>query len=203
MGPGAYGPQKWPDFFAALYVRYGSPDGSIKPPWGRSGLTLPQIEDVFVRCFCQIFMLVPRKCSNSYLLCVVHPCSLFGVLESWMIVNHSHVYTFDVIRVLLINSIMSIFIIFTPVKRHNSTFLSTLPPPQKETPLVLSKFANEKARSFFFFFGGGSVYTSTSVISVKNTLHSRDKSLRFNFLFSNNVQPVKQHELCEISGSFE
>ena len=34
LGRGAYGPQKYTDFFAALYVRYGPPDVSIKHPWG-------------------------------------------------------------------------------------------------------------------------------------------------------------------------
>ncbi len=41
MGPPAYGPQKCTDFFGALNVRYGPPDVSIEPPFGRSGPTFP------------------------------------------------------------------------------------------------------------------------------------------------------------------
>ena len=33
MGPGAYGPKKLPNFFAALYVRYGPPDVSRQIIW--------------------------------------------------------------------------------------------------------------------------------------------------------------------------
>ncbi len=39
MGPCAYEPQKWPDFFATLNVWYGPPDGSTYLP--EAGLGSP------------------------------------------------------------------------------------------------------------------------------------------------------------------